>query len=243
MPRVPGRLLRAKINGEYIACETSCDFNYEVEMRGASAVTSGRWKEVIPGVRSWGLTLNANLMLSAAGANIQPILNAIMTGEVLDIEFRTDISLVPELAISGKVFVSGGSIGSAVGSNVSWNTSFTGSGPFAYTAGSFNVGFGYSATDPFGDEEELEPQFFKDIGSVSMDLDYTTASAGNYLYAIVPTALTTVFDEWFNNIYNFGTIPDFVWREPVVIGANRYYISRDPLYFTSDESEITFTKS
>lgn len=243
MPKVPGRLLRAKINGEFVSCETSCDFNYEVEMRAASAVTSGRWKEVIPGIRSWSMNINAALMLSAAGSNLQAILNAIMTGEVLDIEFKTDASLIPEFSIVGKAFVSGGNISGATGSNAAWNTTLTGSGPFSFQAGAFNVGFGYSPTDPFGNEESLEPQFFKDVGSVSMDLDFTNDSAGNYLYAIVPVALTTVFDEWYNNMYNFGTIPDFVWREPTVIAGNRYYITRDPLYITSEDSGIIFSKS
>lgn len=243
MPKVPANLLRAKINGQYIACETQCEFNYEIEMRGASAVTSGRWKEVIPGVRSWSMAINAQLLLTAAGGNIQVILNAILTGEILELEFRTDVSLIPELTIVGKAFVSGGGISSVINTNVNWNTTLTGSGPFAFSAGAFNVGFGYTNVNPSGNESSLMPQFFKDVGMLAMDLDFTTASNGNYLYAIVPIALTTVFDEWYNSMLNFGTIPDFVWREPVVVGSNRYYISRDPLYITGEEPNIIFSKS
>jgi len=243
MPKVPGKLLRIKIDGEYISCETSCDFNCEVEMRGASAVTSGRYKEVIPGLRSWSINLNANLLLQASGANVRPIMNAILSGDIIEVEMSTDAVLIQGLSIVGKAHVSTLGISGAASSNVGFNTTLTGSGPIEYMDGSFNVGFGFSATNPFGHEAELVPQFFKDVGLTSMDLNFTTDSAGNYLFAKVPLTLVTVFDEWYASMYNFGTIPDFVWRDPVTVGDYRYYLSRDPLYFTSDDPDIKFTKS
>lgn len=242
MPKVSGNLLGLEVNGQFIACETSCEFTYEVEMRGASSVISGRWKEVIPGVRSWAVSLNANLMLEAAGANVQPILDAVLSGDVVALRFKTRPLATDELVISGKAFVSNGGISGPVNANANFNTTFTGSGPFSTANdGFFKATFGYTDTDPFGNEINLIPQFSKEFaaGATQIDFDFTKPSAGKFLFAIIPDT-QQIFNLWENSQFNFGQIPDQAWREPVNINGKNYYVSRSRLYITSEVPVIKF---
>ena len=125
-----GNLLGVEFNGNFISCEMSCVFNFEAEMRGASPVTAGRWKEVIPGVRSWSISLDAAMLLRQAGTSVGVILNAFITGEIVSIRFMVKDDQVPNFALTGKAFVSGGSISGAANTLAGWNTTLTGSGKF-----------------------------------------------------------------------------------------------------------------
>jgi predicted secreted protein len=125
-----GDLLGLEIAGSFVECETSSDFSFETDMRGASAVTSGRWKEVIPGLRSWSITLNAMMLLRMAGTGVNTILNAFLTGEKMGIRFMVKDPNYPNFIISGNAFVQSGTINGQARTKASWNTTLTGSGPF-----------------------------------------------------------------------------------------------------------------
>jgi predicted secreted protein len=240
--KIKGDLIGLNVNGVDIACETSSDFSFEVDMRAASAIKSGRWKEVIPGIRSWQMSVNANLLLASAGAGATDILNAVLTGEIMVLRFKTRDSIVPEFIIVGEAYVSNGSVSASVGTNANWNATFTGSGPFSIgDASLYATQYGYRAVDPFGDEVNLEPQFVKrfPVGSPEISFDFTKASAGFFLFAILPVGQPN-FNIWENSQFNFGNLPDYAWREPYIYGGNVIITSRSPLYITSEISVITF---
>jgi len=148
--RLSGNLLGVQINGEYISCETSCEFNFEADMKGASPVDAGRWKEVIPAVRSWNVTVNAGLLIQAAGASAGTVLSAYLTGEEVIIRFAVKDTLMPAFILEGKAYVNSGTISASVNSKASWNCSFTGSGPF--TADIAGMTVQVLATDTTGDD-------------------------------------------------------------------------------------------
>ena len=128
--KMSGNLLGLEINGQFISCELSCEFNFEADLRGASPVDAGRWKEWIPGVRSWNISLNAAMLIRMVGTGATTILNAFLTGEIINIRFATRRTDVPDFAIIGKAIVQNGSIIGGVNSLATWNTVLQGNGPF-----------------------------------------------------------------------------------------------------------------
>lgn len=146
-----GNLLGLEINGEFVPCEISCEFNFEAELRPASPVTSGRWKEWIAGVRTWSISLNAAMLLRMLdGASLPVVLNAFMTGELLGVRFMVRNTTFPNFILSGNALVQSGSIGSTVNVLAGWNTVLMGNGPFE---AEINTNLVYVlATDDVGDE-------------------------------------------------------------------------------------------
>lgn len=150
--RMSGNLLGVELNGEFVSCEMNCVFTFDAEMRGASPVTAGRWKEVIPGVRSWSIQLDAAMLIRQSGTSVGKILNAFMTGELMNVRFmsKVDPTTTPNFMLSGNAFVSGGSITGAANTKAGWSTTLTGSGPFVVDVNS-NVLFALST----GNENEV----------------------------------------------------------------------------------------
>lgn len=239
--KIRGKIIGLGINGVKVQCEISSDFSFDVEMRNASAVTSGRWKEVIPGIRSWQMTVNANLLLSATGTGFIDILNILLSGEMVTVMWATNNG---DFVISGTAYLSGGGSQANVNSTAQWNATFIGSAPLSVNGEApieNIVRWTYQSADPFGDEATLSYKYSKTFNPLlaSLTLDYTKLSTGNYLAFSVPTGYP-VFNIWENNFVNFGVIPDFVWREKVTTGGRDVYVSRELVYFTSEVPTITY---
>lgn len=127
---VNGALIGLRVNGDFISCETSCSFNFDVDMMPASSVVSGRWAENIPGVRSWTMTVDMNLLLVSVGADIKTVLNAVLTGESVELEFRTRLGISPEVIISGMAYPRTGGITAPSRGKATANVEFVGNGSF-----------------------------------------------------------------------------------------------------------------
>lgn len=240
--KLPGNLLGIEIDGKFVACETSCEFTFEADMLDASAVDSGRWKEVIAGLRSWSISVNASMLIQSSATDLTSIINAFVSGQRMRVRIKTKVAMIGSILITGYVIVQNGGLSAAVNSTTTWNTTLQGDGAFQLGDSlNYQMFYGYRLEDPYGDELLLQPQFTKEFqfGSPSISLDFTAASAANYLFAIVPTG-QPVFNRWENNEYNFGDIPDFAWREVRTINGFDYYISRSILYITSAVPAITF---
>lgn len=149
--RMSGNLIGLEINGEFVTCEMSCDFSYEADLRPASPILSGRWKEFIAGVRSWSVSVNAAMLLRMLdGASVDTVLTAFLTGATLGIRFMVKSAAYPNFIISGNVIVQSGAINASVNTLAGWNAVLTGSGPFAIEV---NTNLVYVlATDDVGDE-------------------------------------------------------------------------------------------
>ncbi len=62
--------------------------------------------------------------------------------------------------------------------------------------------------------------------------DYTLAPPDRYLVLKV-FDLQTIKEEWYNTSFNYGTIPDSVWRGTFPASGNwRYYVTRVPVTFS-----------
>lgn len=127
---IRGALIGLKINDSFVSCETSCEFSFDVNMLAASPPDSGRWASFIPGLRSWKMTVNMNLLLASVGADIKTVLQAVITGEAVQLQFRTNVSISPHMIISGTAYPQTGGITAPGKGNATANVTFTGSGPF-----------------------------------------------------------------------------------------------------------------
>lgn len=131
--KMSGNIMGLEINGTFVKCELACEFTYEADMRAASPVDSGRWKEWVPGVRSWSISLNAAMLFQMVGAGVDVVLNAFLTGELLNIRFVPKRRDVPHIEIKGTVFVRSGGISAVANTRSTWNTVLAGNGPFTVT--------------------------------------------------------------------------------------------------------------
>lgn len=127
---VRGALIGVRINGQFVSCETNCEFHVDVDMLPASPPASGRWKSVIPGLRNWTMTVDGNLLLASVGADVKTVLNAIITGELVELEFRTRTGIAPYLIIAGNGYPQSADITAASTGKAKWNVVFQGDGPF-----------------------------------------------------------------------------------------------------------------
>lgn len=239
--KISGNILGLEIDGKFIACETSCELTYEADMRGVSPETSGGWKEWLPGARTWSINLNATALLKTTGADYKTVLEAFVLRKRLKIRFKSKKVGVSNFAIVGFVFAQNGSFTAAVNTNVGYSNTFLGDGPFTIGDASVFVGYyGYRLTDPFGDEINLQPQFSKEfpVNASTIDFDFTRTSDANYLFAIIPKG-QPVYNEWKNNAFNYGPIPDYLWRK-VTVGDYDYYMTRAIQYITSAVPVVTF---
>lgn len=131
--RMPGNLMGLEINGKFVRCELACEFSFETDLRAASPIDSGRWKEYVPGVRSWSIALNASMLFQMIGSGLDTVLNAFMTGEIMDIRFVPKRFDVPHMEIKGKVLVHNGGVSAVSNARAGWNTVLAGNGPFTVT--------------------------------------------------------------------------------------------------------------
>lgn len=128
---MPGNVLGLEINGDFVSCETSCEMSFENDLLPASSITSGAWKEYIPGVKSWSVTVNAGMLLRMAGTGLNTILNAFLTGQLMGIRIATKYDdELPSFAIVGNVRLRTGGFSAAVNSLANWNATLEGDGPF-----------------------------------------------------------------------------------------------------------------
>ena len=118
------------------------------------------------------------------------------------------------------------------------------SGPYTFKVNNNvedSIYFGYTSTDPIGNENIPTLQFSKVIikGSSEYTLKFTNDANLNYIIIKEPVTepIKTI---WVNTpIYNEGEIPDTKMRAGVIIGGFRYYVSRVPFALDIETSNIT----
>lgn len=126
---VAGRLIGVKINGAFVACETACTFNFDIDMLPASAVDSDRWKEWVQGIRSWSITVNGNLLLESVASDFKTIVNSgLIQGSVFFLQFSTHPTSTIQLVYSGAAYVKGGQLNAQSTGAANWSLSFQGTG-------------------------------------------------------------------------------------------------------------------
>lgn len=126
---IKGNRINLSWNGLNISCQTACELSFDAEMIGASSVTSGRWKEFVAGIRSWSLTVNANVLKNnTSGADIRNVLAAYLSGQRVFMEMKSTTGELVELIFSGYILVSNGGIQAPSVGSATWNGTFQGTG-------------------------------------------------------------------------------------------------------------------
>lgn len=109
MAGISGRLMGLKVGGVFISCEISSDFNCQADMLPASAIDSARWKEWIAGIRSWGMSVNGQLLAEAVGADFKTVMNSYFSGLPVFLIWGTRPSATTQLSLSGSALLSASS--------------------------------------------------------------------------------------------------------------------------------------
>jgi len=104
------------------------------------------------------------------------------------------------------------------------------------------IKWGWFATDPYATIDTAIFLFSGTItpNAVSYTLPFGSSATGNYL-AVAEDATNPVKISWLNTILNYGFIPDSVMQGPVVIGGERYYVTRIPMVLQSGQNNLTLT--
>lgn len=137
---IKGNRINLSFNGLNISCQQSCELNFDSEMIGASSVSSGRWKEVIQGLRSWSINVNAKVLKNnTSGADIRNVIQAYLSGQRVFVEMKSSTGSLVELTFSGYVIVQGGAIQAPATGDATWNGVFQGTGPLTTNVEDFGL--------------------------------------------------------------------------------------------------------
>lgn len=103
------------------------------------------------------------------------------------------------------------------------------------------IEWGYFDTDPLAtvDSETMQFSLAYPSGVNYFSLNFTNAANLKWLVVKEP-ATQPAKTTWINTIFNYGTVPDSVFRAPVIIGGFRYYVSREPVVLDSTSPVIKF---
>lgn len=105
-----------------------------------------------------------------------------------------------------------------------------------------NIYWGFFNSDPINNISTLSFQFQKQV-ELSSDmflLNFTQASNNTFLVLKEPIS-QTIKTTWYNTNFNYGIIPDQVFRAPIIEGEFRYYISRNPVLLQDINTSIRFS--
>lgn len=126
---IKGNRINLYFNGLVISCQTSCELSFDAEMIGASAVSSGRWKEFVAGIRSFSFNVNAKVLKNnTSGADIRNVLAAYLSGNRVLIEMKSTTGELNELTFSGYCLLQNGGIQAPSVGSSTWNGTFQGTG-------------------------------------------------------------------------------------------------------------------
>lgn len=125
---IRGNRVTMKFNGVHISCQTACELNFDTEMLPATNPDSDRWKQFLAGVRGWTMSVNANLLKLAGGADIKNIISAYYSGFPVQLEMGTHAGGLVELVFSGYALIQNGTLSASSTGNANYNTVFQGSG-------------------------------------------------------------------------------------------------------------------
>lgn len=229
------------LNYRPVVCGTSNGFNMTAEDISLRNKDDGGFDNSESGYISWNFDLDGYAIsvdeFDSEKANFNEIANLFLQRRKF---WAIQQDLIGSLKREGVVRISSHKETANQNSNYSFSANFIGQGKPKFIAnGLSKIRYGYTLTNPFGNELTLTPQFeSKGLGN-NITFDFTEYSNGNYLFIIVPKDHEN-FNYWYNNTFNFGEIPDYVWRV-VSIGDFDYYMTRNKQYITSSEPKITFT--
>lgn len=98
----------------------------------------------------------------------------------------------------------------------------------------------YFETDPYSDIQNKDFLFSKEINKGVLGYSLNFESFGYNYLAIKESSDELEKTKWINTALNYGTFPDSVFRDPIIIGNFRYYVSRIPVVIDSTNLIFTF---
>lgn len=125
-----GRIIGIKVDGEFVPCETGCDFSVDGERIATSSKENGSWRNSIAGYRSWKVGVNGNLVINGSPAGAMRLIRSIMFGQDVQLIMTMRVSNAEVMTITGyagttNITINAPSVGAAT-----WSGAFDGVGEF-----------------------------------------------------------------------------------------------------------------
>lgn len=103
-----GKMMGVTVDGDFISCELESTLYFDKDMVPVSSVKSGKWGEVVPGKRSWSITVNMALLKSKAPQDFKTLYDAYFDDTLLQVSFRTRLSVDQYLIFEGQGYLKSG---------------------------------------------------------------------------------------------------------------------------------------
>lgn len=128
-----GRIIGISIDGEFVPCETGCDFSVDGELIPTSSSEYGSWRTSIPGYRSWKVGVNGNLVINSSPAGAMELIKAIKSGTELELIMTMRVSNAEVFIIQGRARPTNVTLNAPGSGAATWSGSFDGNGEFSIT--------------------------------------------------------------------------------------------------------------
>lgn len=125
-----GRIIGIKIGGEFVPCETSCDFSIDGERISVASKENGSWRKSIAGYRSWRVGVTGNLVINNNPAGAMALITAIMNGVNVQLIMTMRITNAEVMTITGNAGTTNVTINAPSTGVATWSGSFDGVGEF-----------------------------------------------------------------------------------------------------------------
>lgn len=125
-----GRIIGIKVDGEFVPCETGCDFSVDGERIATSSKENGSWRNSIAGYRSWKVGVNGNLVINGSPAGAMLLTRAIILGTNVQLIMTMRITNAEIMTITGTVGTTNITINAPSVGLATWSGSFEGVGAF-----------------------------------------------------------------------------------------------------------------
>ena len=125
---IRGALMGVSVDGNFISCETNAEMHFDTEMIPASSVSSGYFREKVPGKQDWRMMVDGYLLKRAMASDFKTLFTSWRNRQPLQLQFRTRPWVDQYLIFEGEAWVQQGSLLAPNRGLSNWTIVFEGNG-------------------------------------------------------------------------------------------------------------------
>lgn len=125
---IRGALMGLSADGNFISCETNAEMHFDTEMIPASSVSSGYFREKVPGKQDWRMQVDGNLLKRAMASDFKTLFTSWRNRQPVQLQFRTRPWVDQYLIFEGEAWVQQGSLLAPIRGLSNWTIVFDGNG-------------------------------------------------------------------------------------------------------------------
>jgi predicted secreted protein len=125
---IRGALMGLSADGNFISCETNAEMHFDTEMIPASSVSSGYFREKVPGKQDWRMQVDGYLLKRAMASDFKTLFTSWRNRQPVQLQFRTRPWVDQYLIFEGEAWVQQGSLLAPNRGLSNWTIVFDGNG-------------------------------------------------------------------------------------------------------------------